>query len=890
MGFSSWLRNWTSNRAPRRGAQHRHAAPRFQPRLEALEDRCLPSFGAPTSYAVGAGPQSVATADLNNDGKLDLITASYSGVSVLLGNGNGTFASATNYAASVGYGTSDAVAVADLNGDGKLDIVTAGSVLLGNGDGTFKAAVNINGGYGPVVVGDFNHDGKLDMATTYNAGDYGLTYVHVLLNYGKKSFGFNDGGSYHLPDDSPSAMAVSDLNHDGNPDIIVTGGGYVSTLWGNPNRSYPLFQDAQSNYFGSGPIAVAVGDINGDGYPDFVTANSDGTVTVAWRNWTVGPSPTAVALGDFNGDGKLDIVTANAGNDTVSLLPGNGDFTFGAAINYPAGSLYFSAGLTVGDFNRDGKPDLATVGDYNAVVSVMLGANDWATTSHFVVSGFPSTTTAGVANTLTVTVQKSNGSTDTGYTGTVHFVSTDSQDSLPADYTFTAADQGTHTFTATLTHVSTRTLWATDTQAKVAAGAETGIVVQPAAASTFGAVGFPYDYTVGTTGTVYVVFALDAYGNTATSYNGTIHFTSSDPLAVLPADGTLTNGGGKFSATLNTAGFQLITVTDTVTPDLTGSESVRVLPRVTIAAPNIGLVNQPVTFTLGTVGDPPGTVLTYYIDWNNDGSWDESVTGPSGTTVTHAFPTSTNVGVYVWDPNVGLSDEAYGYISILDVGVTVQADPADGSRQMLVVNATLYTNDVYSFPAYLNIGLSAGANNGVTVTLAGTSVGNFVPTNGSPFALLALFGGMEYDTIDARALSISTVLVGGSGNDTLYGGSGRNLLIGGTDADTLYAGSAGDILIAGNTTYDTNPTALAYLMAEWSRTDADYATRIGHLNGSIGGGQNGSYLLNATTVFDDSAIDALYGGAGLDWFIAHLNGKSQDQVNGKTSGETATSI
>jgi hypothetical protein len=85
-------------------------------------------------------------------------------------------------------------------------------------------------------------------------------------------------------------------------------------------------------------------------------------------------------------------------------------------------------------------------------------------------------------------------------------------------------------------------------------------------------------------------------------------------------------------------------------------------------------------------------------------------------------------------------------------------------------------------------------------------------------------------------------------------------------------------------------TALAFLMAEWSRTDVDYATRVGHLNGSLSGGLNGSYFLNGTTVFDDGTIDALYGSGGLDWYFAHLSGKYADVLNGRAAEEVVTKI
>jgi Ca2+-binding RTX toxin-like protein len=153
-----------------------------------------------------------------------------------------------------------------------------------------------------------------------------------------------------------------------------------------------------------------------------------------------------------------------------------------------------------------------------------------------------------------------------------------------------------------------------------------------------------------------------------------------------------------------------------------------------------------------------------------------------------------------------------------------------------------------------------------------------------------VFGEGGNDTLDARSLSLSSVLVGGAGNDTLWGGSGRNLLIGGQGADTLHAGSGGDILIGGYTAYDSNVTALAYIMAEWDRTDVSYSTRVKQLSGSLGGGLNGGYVLNSTTVKDDNTTDVLYGGSGLDWFFAHLAKTNGDQVKNRTSGEVVTGI
>ncbi len=217
-------------------------------------------------------------------------------------------------------------------------------------------------------------------------------------------------------------------------------------------------------------------------------------------------------------------------------------------------------------------------------------------------------------------------------------------------------------------------------------------------------------------------------------------------------------------------------------------------------------------------------------------------------------------------------------MSILPITVTIEADPAEAGQQMLVIDGTANSDTIV---------LGAGANNGVTLNFDGTALGDILPTGSAPFALVMVFGEGGNDLLDARGLAVSTVLVGGSGNDTLYGGSGRNLLIGGAGADTLHAGSAGDILVSGYTSYDSNLTALASLMAEWD-SSSSYTTRIAKLR--YGGGLNGSYVLNSTTVFNDNAIDVLYGGAGLDWFLAHTSGTHKDKIIGSTRGEVITSI
>jgi hypothetical protein len=194
------------------------------------------------------------------------------------------------------------------------------------------------------------------------------------------------------------------------------------------------------------------------------------------------------------------------------------------------------------------------------------------TPAAFTVAGFPNTP-AGSAHCFTVTTKDSYGNVVVTYTGTVHFTSTDPQAVLPADYTFTAADKGSHTFNGTLYTAATQAITATDS-ANALTSAQSGIVVSPGAANNIAVTG----WTTGTAGAAYNVTAMleDKYGNAIPTYTGTVHFTSSDPKAVLPADYTFSatdKGTHTFSVTLFTPGTQSITVTDKYTPSYTGTES-----------------------------------------------------------------------------------------------------------------------------------------------------------------------------------------------------------------------------------------------------------------------------------------------------------------------------
>jgi ELWxxDGT repeat protein len=234
------------------------------------------------------------------------------------------------------------------------------------------------------------------------------------------------------------------------------------------------------------------------------------------------------------------------------------------------------------------------------------------------VSGFPATITAGVAGTFTVTATNADGTTDTSYLGTVHFASSDPQAVLPSGYTFTAADHGVHTFDATLKTAGSQSITSRDSVVPGGAGTQSGISVSAAAASRFTVAGFPLPVTAGVAGNVSVI-ALDPYGNRATGYAGTVHFTSSDAKAVLPGNYTFTAadaGTHAFSATLKTAGYQSLTATDAANAAITGTlGSILVNPaaasRLLLSAPASVVAGAKFSMTV-TVVDAYGNVVTGY--------------------------------------------------------------------------------------------------------------------------------------------------------------------------------------------------------------------------------------------------------------------------------------
>ncbi|MGA9641732.1 MAG: FG-GAP-like repeat-containing protein [Terriglobales bacterium] len=371
----------------------------------------------------GANPNAVVIADVNGDGKPDLIIANgppnldHGTVGVLLANGDGTFQPAVIYDAwnQEDYSASpQTIAVADINGDHKPDIVIGSqpsiyrfSVLFGNGDGTFQplVGVGLNSGAFPVslVLADVNGDGFLDVvagSVCYSQDDCSTGAISVTLGNGDGTF--QPTVSYRVASSGGSiAVAVADLNGDGKPDVAASvcvngncldrGTGAVDVLLGrgdgtfNPSVTY--------NSVGNAGWSIAISDVNRDGKPDLVLAggdnpggsggvlglllgNGDGTFQPA-ISLNPGTGRTrAVAAQDIDADGAPDllVVPYYVFQDPITVLVGHGDGTFTpTALNelYP---LETATSIIAGDLNGDGRPDIVVTAHpvYGGGLAVLL--------------------------------------------------------------------------------------------------------------------------------------------------------------------------------------------------------------------------------------------------------------------------------------------------------------------------------------------------------------------------------------------------------------------------------------------------------------------------------------------------------------------------------------
>ena len=365
------------------------------------------TFASPVQTSVTAQPVVSApilarAGDLNGDGLPDLLVMNAYNSTTLpyLSDGHGGFRAAASFPGSFNYSVPT---VTDLNGDGKLDVLwpTGPRVNRGNGDGTFSLPVPYDpGNDAKCAFGDVDHDGHLDAACTwYDNGDAD-GYIHLAVLHGNSDGSFSRNpiftrtfGNGENEDDGVATILfpilITDLNGDGNADIVsASGDGYcvllggANTTWNGQPQQF-IAASWQSQFGLSSIYGLSLADMNGDGLPDLVAVGPNGLyLTYAQRDGTLSSAPApevgqvsaSAALVDVNGDGNLDVVSV--GDTALKLSLGRGDGTFNppqpltSTGNFVRAS-HITQTVINGDFNGDGKQDLLATGS----VDVYTGQN-----------------------------------------------------------------------------------------------------------------------------------------------------------------------------------------------------------------------------------------------------------------------------------------------------------------------------------------------------------------------------------------------------------------------------------------------------------------------------------------------------------------------------------
>jgi len=532
-----------------------------------------------------------------------------------------------------------------------------------------------------------------------------------------------------------------------------------------------------ASYTGTNTLAVSLGTISPTGTAAFTAGVWTGSVTLTQAG-------TGITISTSGGgkSGTSSSFTVNAGAASKFVFAAIGAQTAGTAFNvvitvqdangnavtsYTGNpTLTYSAGTisptTSGAFVSGTKTASVTV--TTAGTGVMITATDGSITgtsgtfnvnagvaAHLVVSSGTSQV-AGTPFSITVTAKDANGNTATSYIGTVHFSSSDSgvSVSLPNNYVFQSGDLGNHTFTngVTLMTIGNQSVTVTDTVASSITGSQTGITVKVSSGIHFVVTGFPTLATAGSAGSVNVT-VKDQYGNLFSGYAGTVKITSSDSLAVLPANAALTNGVGSFAVTLKTAGSQSITATDTVTSAINGSQTAitvnhaAAVVKIVISPSGSSVVAGASKTFSALASDVYGnswdvtSLTSWSISSGAGGSWNSNVFTSAAVgswIVTGTFASTAHTTGLTVNP-AGLDHFVFSFVGDQSAGsaftVTVMAkDKYENNVTGYIGTPSLAVSAGSISPSIMNAFVNGVGSTLVTVNTAGSGV-NITATDGS---------------------------------------------------------------------------------------------------------------------------------------------------------------
>jgi hypothetical protein len=627
------------------------------------------TFQAARVYVSDNAPVAHAFADFNGDGILDMVVTNSpaNDVSILLGNSDGTFQAPVNMPFS---GSPGALMTGDFNNDGKQDFAvrngfgnpTTVVVYLGNGDGTFQAPKSSSTGGtagGAIVVGDFNGDGKLDLTVSNHDG--ATPDFAVLLGNGDGTFGApiitaTGGGSIQW-------LTAADLNKDGHLDLVVMDNtnGDVAIFLGKGDGTFQP-PTTLARQFAN---VAAVGDFNNDGNPDLVVTAANGAFVYLGRgdgtfnapltvNLGSPPpgGPTWVAVADFNLDGKLDFVVGEAplrgvnnGYQGVQLLLGNGDGTFQPVQDYLAGAGNDFWQPSIGDFNRDGAPDVAVLDLQNSILVLLNQTPPPIAVSPGSLS-FGNQLVGTTSSALTIKVSN-NGSTATtiGVSISGNFAQSNNCPVSPATLAAAASCTISVTFKPTVTGPLTGSVTVTDTlpgSPQIVTLSGTGVAPVVALGGTSISFG---SQIVGTSSAVQMVTLSNTGTATLTISSIAITGTNSADFSQTNTCGASVAAGANcsisvtFKPTATGSRLASVTITDNASgsPQSVSLAGTGVAPVVsfggtttlTYSGQPVGTSSAPQSATLTNTGNAALTITSIAITGANSGDFSETNTCPA---------------------------------------------------------------------------------------------------------------------------------------------------------------------------------------------------------------------------------------------------------------------